>query len=118
MPAAALCLDVYVPAGARNGRLESLSGGSKHSQSSSKAHLASTSQPETSTPHLQRVESDAESHPGQSHSHMGAADSSKRPPSVELQRTSDVSSRDVIEAVDDIKGLKDESESQDVAAIR
>ena len=49
---------------------------------------------------------------------MGAADSSKRPPSVELQRTSDVSSRDVIEAVDDIKGLKDESESQDVAAIR
>lgn len=104
--------------GARNGRLESLSGGSKQSHSSSKARQAVASQPHTLTPELQRVESDAESHPGHAHSHNGAAASSKQQLSPERQRTSDVSSRDVLEAVDDLVKVKDESQSQELAVVR
>lgn len=62
------------------------------------------------------MESDAESHPA--HSHNRAADSSKQQPSPERQRTSDVSSRDVLEAMEDLSRVKDESQSQDFAAVR
>lgn len=95
-----------------------MSGGSKQSHSSSKARQTLASQPESSTPELQRVESDAESHPGHAHSHIDAADSSKQQPSPDRQRTSDVSSRDVLEAVEELSRVKDESQSEELAAVR
>lgn len=105
-------------ADARNGRLESLSGGSKQSHSSSKAPQTLTSVPESSTPELHRVESDAESHPGHQPHHIDAADSSKHQQSPERQRTSDVSSRDVLEAIEELSRVKDESQSEELTAVR
>ncbi len=106
-------------AGAKSGRLESLSGNSKQSQStSSKLRLtADSSNQPASGVHLQHVDSDADSHPRRATSQSGPADTAKRFASVERQRTSDLSSRDVLDAVEDGK-VKDEMQSEDVAAVR
>lgn len=108
-------------AGAKSGRLESLSGGSKQSQStSSKLRLTAdcSNQPAPSGARIHHVDSDADSHPRQTTSNAGPADSSRRSASVERQRTSDLSSRDVLDTVEDDK-VKDEMQSEeDVAAIR
>lgn len=106
---------------AKSGRLESLSGGSKQSQStSSKLRLTAdcSNQPAPSGARIHHVDSDADSHPRQTTSNAGPADSSRRSASVERQRTSDLSSRDVLDTVEDDK-VKDEMQSEeDVAAIR
>ena len=104
--------------GAKSGRLESLSGGSKQSQStSSKLRLtADSSNQIASGSHQQHVDSDADSHPRQADSQPGCNDSIKRPSSVERQRTSDLSSRDILDTAED--KVKDESQSQDVAHVR
>lgn len=106
-------------AGAKKGRLESLSGGSKQSQStSSKLRLTadSSNQPSCSGAHLQHGDSDADSHPRLATSQFGP-DSSKRSASLERQRTSDLSSRDVLDTMEEGK-VKDEMQSEDVAAVR
>lgn len=103
-------------AGAKSGRLESLSGGSKQSQStSSKLRLTADSSNQIASS-LQHVDSDADSHPRQTDSQLGHTDSAKRSPSVERQRTSDLSSRDILDTAED--KVKDESQSQDVADVR
>ena len=103
-------------AGAKSGRLESLSGGSKQSQStSSKLRLTADSSHQIASS-LQHVDSDADSHPRQTDSQPGRTGSVKRSPSVERQRTSDLSSRDILDTAED--RIKDESQSQDVADIR
>lgn len=99
--------------GAKSGRLESLSGGSKQSQStSSKLRLRADSSDQIASS-LQHVDSDADSHPQQTDSQPGGG---KRSSSVERQRTSDLSSRDVLDNAED--RVKDESQSQDVADVR
>ena len=107
----------FVSAGAKSGRLESLSGGSKQSQStSSKLRLTadSSNQPASSS-HLQHVDSDADSHARQADK-LSNADF-KHASSIERQRTSDLSSRDILDTADDGK-IKDEMESQNVAIVR
>ncbi|KAL0030908.1 hypothetical protein WJX79_000471 [Trebouxia sp. C0005] len=105
---------------AKSGRLESLSGGSKQSQStSSKLRLSADSSNLLSSgrPHLHHVNSDADSHPRRATSQARLPiDSGKRSASVERQRTSDLSSRDVLDAAEDGK-LKDEMQSEGVAAV-
>ena len=104
-------------AGAKSGRLESLSGGSKQSQStSSKLRLTADSSNQIASSSLQHVDSDADSHPRQTDGQLGPTDSAKRSPSVERQRTSDLSSRDILDTAED--KVKDESQSQDVADVR
>ena len=61
------------------------------------------------------MDSDTDSHPRQVSSQPDC--SVKRSPSVERQRTSDVSSRDVLETAEDSR-MKDETQSQDVATVR
>lgn len=105
---------------AKSGRLESLSGGSKQSQStSSRLRLSPDSSNVLSSgrPHLHHVNSDADSHPRRATSQARlSTDSGKRSASVERQRTSDLSSRDVLDAAEDGK-LKDEMQSEGVAAV-
>lgn len=104
--------------GAKSGRLESLSGGSKQSQStSSKLRLtADSSNQNASSLHQQHVDSDADSHPRPADSQPGRVDSIKPSLSVERQRTSDLSSKDILDTAED--KVRDESQSQDVANVR
>ena len=116
-----MCLTSCICLGAKSGRLESLSGGSKQSQStSSRLRLSPDSSNLLSSgrPHLHHVNSDADSHPRRATSQARLpTDSGKRSASVERQRTSDLSSRDVLDSAEDGK-LKDEMQSEGVAAVR
>ena len=106
----------HAAVGAKSGRLESLSGGSKQSHStSSKLRLTADSFTQNASSQ-QRVDSDADSHPRQANSQPDRIDSVKRSLSVERQRTSDLSSKDILDTVED--KVKDESQSQDVANVR
>jgi len=116
-----MCLNSCTCSGAKSGRLESLSGGSKQSQStSSKLRLSADSSNRLSSgrPRSHHINSDADSHPRRATSQARLpTDSGKRSASVERQRTSDLSSRDVLDAAEDGK-LKDEMQSEGVAAVR
>ena len=108
-----------VPPGAKSGRLESLSGTSKQSHSSSsKLRLtADSSNHLAASSHLQHIDSDADSHPGRATSKSKPSDSDKCSPFAERQRTSDLSSRDVLDATEESRP-KDEMQSEPVSTVR
>ena len=116
-----MCLNSCTCSGAKSGRPESLSGGSKQSQStSSKLRLSADSSNRLSSgrPRLHHINSDADSHPRRATSQARLPiDSGKRSASVERQRTSDLSSRDVLDAAEDGKP-KGERQAEGVAAVR
>lgn len=113
------CLTCHIrhtTVGAKSGRLESLSGGSKQSHSTSSKLRLTTDSSNQNVSSQQHVDSDADSHPRQANSQPGRMDSIKRSSSVERQRTSDLSSKDILDTAED--KVKDESQSQDVANVR